>query len=124
MHFTAPPYCGACAEAAQPQPPVPSQPVAPEGYVLTTGLATGLPEDLVREVAAVLDWYGSDMGQLTQDAAARAILQARAWELRRQADEARHAKRHEQAAWEMRTLLDLAEARRRTRRHMAIEDVR
>ncbi len=95
-----------------------------EGYVLSTGLATGLDEELVREVASVLEWYGCDQGRLTEDAAARAILQARAWELRRAADEAAHAKRHDEAARETRTILDLAEARRRARGRSALDDVR
>ncbi len=85
------------------------------GYVLSTGLATGLDEELVREVASILEWYGCDQGRLTEDAAARAILQARAWELRRAADEAAHAKRREDPL----RLADLAQAAWRTRVHMA-----
>ena len=90
-----------------------------EGYVLTTGHATGLDPDLVREVAGILEWYGCDQGRLTQDAAARAILQARAWELRRASDEAAHAKRREASAREMRVLIDLGEVRGRVRRYLA-----
>ncbi len=95
-----------------------------EGYVLSTGLATGLPEELVREVASILEWYGCDQDRLTEDAAARAILQARAWELRRAADEAAQERRHREAAQETRTILDLAEARRRARGRTALDDVR
>lgn len=90
-----------------------------EGYVLSDGRATGLPEDLVAEVAGVLEWYGCDQGRLTGDAAARAILATRAWQERRAAEERGHARLHEEASREMRTLLDLAEARRRAREYAA-----
>jgi hypothetical protein len=96
----------------------------PEGYLLSDGRATGLEEDLVAEVAAVLEWYGCDQGHLTGDAAAKAILAARSWQERRAAQERGHARWREEAARETRTILDLVEARRRAREHMAIEDVR
>lgn len=93
-----------------------------EGYVLNggEGAATGLPEDLVDEVASVLEWYGCDMGQLTKDAAARAILQARAWELRRAADEALHAKRRDDAL----RLADLGRATQRAHIHATLRGIR
>ncbi len=97
--------------------------MTPEGYVLSTGLATGLDEELVREVASILEWYGCDQGQLTMDAAARAVLQARAWELRRAADEAAQERRHREAARETQTILDRAETRRRTREQTEAQEV-
>jgi hypothetical protein len=97
--------------------------VSAEGYVLSTGLATDLPEDLVREVASILEWYGCDQGQLTMDAAARAILQSRAWELRRAADEAAHARRRDDPLrlHESQVIADLAEARRRAREYVSAD---
>lgn len=94
-----------------------------DGYVLTTGQATGLPDDLVAEVAGVLEFYGCDMGPLGPDAAARAILAARSWQDRRAAEERRHTKAHEQASREVAALLGLVEARERTRRRTALDDV-
>ncbi len=91
-------------------------------HVLASGFDTGLPEELVREVACILEWYGCDQGRLTMDAAARAILAARAWELVQAADEAAHAKRHEESARETGRLLDLAEARRRARECVRCQD--
>lgn len=86
-----------------------------EGYVLADGRATGLPEDLVHVLAGVLEWYGCDMGPFGTDAAAHAILSMQAWRERQAAERWAHERRHEEAARETRTILDLAEARRRTR---------
>lgn len=86
-----------------------------EGYVLTSGQPTGLPEDLVAEVAAVLEWYGCDQGRLTRDAAARAILAARSWQERRAARDRQHARIRDDAM----RLADLAQAAWRTRAHLA-----
>jgi hypothetical protein len=94
---------------------------APEGYVLENGLATGLPEDLVHEVAGVLEWYGCDQGRLTKDAAAHAILAARAWSERQAAERRGHERRREEAARETGRLLDLAEARRRAREYVSAD---
>ncbi len=102
-----------------------------EGYILTSGLATGLPEDLVREVASVLEWYvacvvewyGCDQGELTSDAAARAILAARAYYERREARRRDHERRHAAASSEVRTILELAEARQRARARTALDEV-
>ena len=91
--------------------------MGPEGYLLTDGRATGLPEDLVAEVAGVLEWYGCDQGRLTNDAAAKAILAARAYYERQAAERRAHEQRHEEASRETRTILDLAEARHRAREH-------
>jgi len=91
-----------------------------EGYVLSTGLATGLDEDLVREVASVLEWFGCDQGRLTEDAAAHAILAARSWQERREAERRAHERRRDDAARGA-TLLDLAEARRRARDWTRVE---
>jgi len=97
--------------------------MTPEGYVLADGRATGLPEDLVRVVAAVLEWYGCDQGRLTGDAAARAILAARAWDARRDADERAHARRRDDALRlaETQMVLDLAGARRRAREYVSAD---
>ncbi len=84
-------------------------------YVLADGRDTGLEENLVAEVAGILRYFGCDLAPLEDDAAARAILQARAWELRRAAEEAAQERRHREAARETRTILDRAEARRRAR---------
>ena len=94
-----------------------------EGYVLTTGLATGLPEDLVAEVAGVLDWYGCDQGHLTGDAAAKAILAARAHYERKAAEDRAHARHRDDPLRlaETRTILDLAEGRRRAKGYTAGE---
>lgn len=94
-----------------------------EGYVLRDGRATGLPEELVAEVAGVLRYYGCDMGSLTDDAAARAILAARSWQERRAAREREHARRRDDALRlaETRTILDLAEARRRAREYVSAD---
>jgi hypothetical protein len=86
-----------------------------EGYVLSDGRATGLPEDLVAEVAAVLEWYGCDQGRLTGDAAARAILAARAYDARRAAEERAHARRRDDAL----RLADLAQSIQRARLYVA-----
>ncbi len=94
-----------------------------DGYILTSGQATGLPEDLVHEVAGVLEWY-CDQGELTSDAAARAILAARAYYERREARRRDHERRHAAASCEVRTILDLAEARQRARARTALDDVR
>ncbi len=102
-----------------------------ESYVLSTGLATGLDEELVREVASILEFHLSGAGQLAinatyealRDAAARAVLQARAWELRRAADEAAQERRHREAARETQTILDRAETRRRTREQTEAQEV-
>ena len=86
-----------------------------DGYVLTSGQPTGLPVDLVAEVAAVLEWYGCDQGALTSDAAARAILAARSWQQRRAARDRQHARVRDDAL----RLADLAQAVQRTRVHLA-----
>ncbi len=98
--------------------------MTPDGYVLTSGQATGLPEDLVREVAGILEWYGRDRGELTNDAAARAILAARAYYERREARRRDHERRHAAASCEVRTILELAEARQRARARTALNDIR
>ena len=48
-----------------------------DGYVLASGVATGIEPDLVAEVAGVLEYYGCDLGPSGADAAAHAILAAR-----------------------------------------------
>ncbi len=98
--------------------------MTPAGYVLSSGQATGLPEDLVREVAGVLQWYGCDQGELTSDAAARAILAARAYYERREARRRDHERRHAAASCEVRTILELAEARQRARARTALDEMR
>ena len=60
-----------------------------EGYVLTSGHATGLEADLVREVAGVMECYA---GQPVADVAAHALLAARAWRERQAARERGHAR--------------------------------
>ncbi len=91
------------------------------GYTLASGLDTGLDPELVREVASVLRWYGCDLAPFEDDAAARALLQARAWELRRAADEAAHRKRYDAAMRETVRLLDLAEARKKAREYVSAD---
>ena len=92
-----------------------------EGYVLRSGLATGIEADLVIEVAGVLGYYGCDLGPLDADVAAHAILAARSWRERRAAEERRHVTARERSARETREILELAEARRRTVRRTADE---
>ena len=94
-----------------------------EGFTLSDGRATGLPEDLVAEVAGVLEWYGCDQGRLTRDAAARAILAAREWQERQAAAERLHARQREDALRlaETARVLDLAEARRKAREHVSAD---
>ena len=89
-----------------------------EGYVLASGLATGIESDLVAEVAGVLEYYGCDLGPLDADVAAHAILAARSWRERRAAEERRHASARERSARETREILELAEARVRTARRI------
>ena len=88
-----------------------------EGYVLASGLATGIETDLVVEVAGVLEYYGCDMGPLGPDVAAHAILAARSWRERKAAEERRHASARERSQRETREILDLAEARSRVLQH-------
>jgi hypothetical protein len=95
--------------------------VTGEGYVLRSGLATGIEADLVIEVAGVLGYYGCDLGPLDADVAAHAILAARSWRERKAAEERRHATARELSARETREILELAEARRRTVRRTADE---
>lgn len=85
-----------------------------DGYVLSTGQPTGLPEELVAEVAGVLEYYGADQGPLGHDVAARAILAARSWQERRAARDRQHARIRDDAL----RLADLAQAIQRTRVHL------
>ena len=89
-----------------------------EGYVLRSGLATGIEADLVAEVAGVLEYYGCDLGPLDADVAAHAILAARSWRERRAAEERRHASARERSQRETRQILELSEARVRTARRI------
>jgi len=91
--------------------------VTGEGYVLASGLATGIESELVAEVVGVLEYYGCDLGPLDADVAAHAILAARSWRERRAAEERRHASARERSARETREILELAEARRRVLQH-------
>ncbi len=83
-----------------------------EGYVFSDGRASGLPEDLVAEVAGVLRYYGCDQGSLTDDAAAHAILAARSWHEREAAEERRHAKARQRLAEEAEAIEAQIAARR------------
>jgi len=91
--------------------------VTGEGYVLASGLATGIESELVAEVVGVLEYYGCDMGPLGPDVAAHAILAARSWRERKAAEERRHATARERSARETREILDLAEVRSRVLQH-------
>ena len=89
--------------------------MTPEGYLLSDGRATGLPEDLVAEVAAVLKLYGSDDRPLTDDVAARVVLTVQAYYARRAAEEQAHARRRDDAL----RLADLAQSIQRARLYVA-----
>ena len=89
-----------------------------EGYVLRSGLDTGIEADLVIEVAGVLQCYGCDLGPLDADVAAHAILAARSWMERKAAEERRHASARERSWRETREILELSEARVRTARRI------
>ncbi len=92
-----------------------------EGYVLGTGVATGLPEDLVAQVAEALETWGADLGPAGKDVVARALLAERAWSDRQAAEERAHARRRDDAVRlpEAQVIAEQCEARRRAREHAA-----
>ena len=90
--------------------------MTPAFYTLTSGACTILQADLVEDVARLL---GQDA-----DHVARVLLAERGWYARQEADELAAQRRREDAARQTGALLAHAEARRRTRKRMAIEDVK
>lgn len=93
-------------------------------YVCTNGQQLpGIHPGAVRDALASLSHWGGNEGPLAEDAMARALAAARAWEARHEAEE----RAHERRRWdgparlaEAETLLD--QARRRARAHRSALD--